>query len=40
MKYFLDKLKAKIYCWKIKKKCERCKYYYDDGDWFGCPYNF
>ncbi len=40
MKSIICMLKAKLYCKKIKHRCQECKYAYDQHDWWGCTYNF
>lgn len=40
MKDIIEWLKNRFLCIKYgKKDCRECKYYYDDGDWWGCNLN-
>lgn len=40
MKYFIRKMRAKIYCIKIKHDCNNCKYCANGHDFWGCIYFF
>ena len=40
MKVIIEWFKNRFLCIKYgKKDCRECKYYYDDGAWWGCNLN-